>query len=115
MTDLNLDGMAIAPGVVETIVSIAIREVEGVASVGAPGVGGLRAVFSNKSTGQGIDIVANDDDTLTVSVRIDVYYGTVLPKVAEAVRAAVADAVTTQIGLTVSCVDVYIDGIQFAD
>ncbi|MEG0072185.1 MAG: Asp23/Gls24 family envelope stress response protein [Raoultibacter sp.] len=115
MTDLNLDGMAIAPGVVETIVSIAVKEVEGVACVGSSGVSGLRAVFSNKPMGQGIDIAANDDDTLNISVRIDVYYGSVLPKVAEAVRVAVVDAVTAQIGLTVSCVDVYIDGIQFTN
>ena len=28
MSELNLEGMAIAPGVVETIVSIAVREVD---------------------------------------------------------------------------------------
>ncbi|MEG0845280.1 MAG: Asp23/Gls24 family envelope stress response protein [Eggerthellaceae bacterium] len=115
MTDLNLDGMAIAPGVVETIVSLAVKEVEGVASVGNSGMGGLRAVFASKPTGQGIDIVVNEDDTLTVSVRVDVYYGAVLPQVAETIRGAVCDAVTTQIGLAVACVDVYIDGIQFVD
>ncbi|MEG2459441.1 MAG: Asp23/Gls24 family envelope stress response protein, partial [Raoultibacter sp.] len=99
----------------ETIVSIAVKEVEGVASVGSSGVGGLRAVFGNKPMAQGIDIVANDDDTLTVSVRIDVYYGSVLPTIADAVRVAVVDAVASQIGLTVSSVDVYVDGIQFAE
>ena len=41
MNELNLDGMALAPGVVETIVSIAANEVEGVASVGSAAAGGL--------------------------------------------------------------------------
>ena len=31
MSELNVEGMALAPGVVETIVSIAVSEVEGVA------------------------------------------------------------------------------------
>ncbi|MEG2850152.1 MAG: Asp23/Gls24 family envelope stress response protein [Raoultibacter sp.] len=48
-------------------------------------------------------------------MRVDVYYGAVLPQVAEAIRLAVCDAVTTQVGLSVACVDVYIDGIQFTD
>ena len=39
MNELNLDGMALAPGVVETIVSIAANEVEGVASVGSAAAG----------------------------------------------------------------------------
>ena len=46
MTDLNIDGMAIAPGVVETIVSIAANEVDGVASVGPSATSGLRAMFA---------------------------------------------------------------------
>ena len=37
MSELNVEGMALAPGVVETIVSIAVSEVEGVACVGSAG------------------------------------------------------------------------------
>ena len=33
--ELSVEGMSIAPGVVETIISIAANEVEGVASVGS--------------------------------------------------------------------------------
>ena len=45
MTELNVDGMALAPGVVETIVSIAANEVEGVACIGPSTTSGLRSVF----------------------------------------------------------------------
>ena len=116
MSELNLDGMALAPGVVETIVSIAVGEVEGVASVGSAGSAnrGIRTVLGAKPSMQGIEVTGDSANDLQVSVRIDVYYGCVLPEVAAAVRAAVADAVASQVGATVSSVDVYIDGIQFA-
>ena len=114
MTDLNIDGMAIAPGVVETIVSIAANEVDGVASVGPSATSGLRAMFASKPSTQGIDIAVDDEEKLCVSVRIDVYYGHVLPELAAQVRMAVADAVASQVGIQVASVDVYIDDIQFA-
>ena len=114
MTDLNIDGMAIAPGVVETIVSIAVGEVEGVASVGPSSTSSLRAVFASKPAPQGIDIALDEEDKLHVSVRVDVYYGFALPELAAKVRQAVVDAVASQVGIPVGAVDVYIDGIQFA-
>ncbi len=115
MSDLNIDGMAVAPGVVETIVSIAVADVEGVASVGgaSAATGVLRGVLGAKPSTQGIEVTADENDKLQISVRIDVYYGQVLPDVATAVRQAVADAVASQVGVTVGSVDVYIDGIQF--
>ena len=90
MNELNLDGMALAPGVVETIVSIAANEVEGVASVGSAAAGGLRSVFGAKPSTQGIDIAVDEDDKLVISVRVDVYYGYVLPDLAANLRQAVA-------------------------
>lgn len=114
MTELNLEGMALAPGVVETIVSIAVNEVDGVASVGPSGTGGLRSVFASKSLTQGVDIAVDENDKLRISVRIDVYYGYVLPDLAAHVRQAIADAVASQVGIPVGSIDVYIDGIQFA-
>ena len=109
MSELNVEGMALAPGVVETIVSIAVSEVEGVACVGSAGAQGrgIRAVFGQKPSTQGIEITVNED--------IEVYYGFVLPEVASSLRQAVADAVASQVGVEVASVDVYIDGIQFAE
>ncbi len=115
MAELNLKGMALADGVVETIVAIAVEGVDGVASVGGSANGGLRSVFASRPHTQGIEVLANDDDTLSIAVRIEVYGGTVLPDVAAEVRSSVADAVLSQIGLTVGSVDVYIDAVQFAN
>jgi|APDOM4702015159_1054818.scaffolds.fasta_scaffold07791_2 uncharacterized alkaline shock family protein YloU len=114
MSDLNLEGMALADGVVETIISIAVQDIDGVASVGnANSPAGLLAAFQAKPATQGIEVMANDDDTVSVAIRIEVFYGHALPDVADKVRTAIADAVLTQIGVKVGSVDVYIDGIRF--
>lgn len=116
MSELNLQGMAIAPGVVETIVSIAVREVEGVAAVGSASTkGNLRSMLGGKPSTQGIELDVDEDGKLVIDAHIDVYYGQVLPEVADRVRNAIADAVASQVGVEVALVDVYIDGIQFAE
>ena len=112
MTELNVDGMALAPGVVETIVSIAANEVEGVACIGPSTTSGLRSVFGSKPSTQGIDITVDEEDKLHISIRVD--YGYVLPDLAANIRQAISDAVTSQVGIPVGSVDVYIDGMQFA-
>ena len=104
--ELYVDGLGLAPGVMETIVAIAAKEVEGVASVGS-------SRFAAKPAGQGIDVSMNEEQGVDVAVHIDVFYGKPIPQVAEAVRQTVADAVATQVGFTVSSVDVYVDGIRF--
>lgn len=110
MSELNLEGMAIAPGVVETIVSLAVRDVDGVVSVGS--ASGLR-LFGGRPSAQGIEVTVDENDELHVDVHVDVRYGASLPQVAENIRTSVADAVTTQVGLSVAAVDVYVEAIQF--
>ena len=71
MSDLNVDGMALAPGVVETIVSIAVAEVDGVASVGGASAAnrGIRAALGSKPATAGIQVAPGEDDALQISVR----------------------------------------------
>ena len=115
MKDLTVDGMAIAPGVIDTIVSIAVGEVEGVASVGPNAVSSIRSKLAQKPSSQGIEVSVDENDALVIAVRVEVYFGYALPDVAAAIREAVDRAVSSQIGLAVGSVDVYVDGIQFAD
>lgn len=114
MTDLNIDGMVIAPGVVDTIVSLAARDVDGVASVGDPTTSGIMTLIGGgKPSTQGVEVQVDEDDKLHVTVSLFVKSGFVLPDLAANVRQAIADAITTQVGAEVSAVDVFIDGIQF--
>ena len=114
MKDLNVEGMSLASGVVETIVSIAANEVEGVASVGSYAASGIRSKLMAKPSTSGIDVETLEDGKLHVTLHVEVYHGYVLPDLAASLRQAIADALLVQVGLEVVAVDVYIDGIQFA-
>ena len=113
MTDLNIDGMNIAPGVVETIVSLAVQDVEGVAGVGDSATNSLLTFIGGKPYTQGVEIDVDENNELRISVRLYVKSGVVLPDLAATVRQSIADAVNTQVGAKVGSVDIYIDGIQF--
>ncbi len=114
MSDINTDGMAIAPGVMETIVTLAVRDVPGVVSVGtAPS--GIRSLLSFKQSDQGVSVTFNEDDSVSVMVSIQVVSGHSLDEVAATIRSTVADAILSQVGLKVSRVDINVDGIQFQD
>ena len=114
MAELSIAGMELAEGVVETIVALAVKDVEGVANLG--GVSGANAILATIGSippWQGIE-ARNGEEGLVIDVHVDVHFGHVLPTVADAVRAAAVDAVRTQVGVPVERVDVYIDNIQFA-
>lgn len=113
MTDLNIAGMNIAPGVMETIVSLAACDVDGVVSVGDPTASGIRALIGGKPSTQGVEIDVDENNNLHASIRLFTKSGYILPDVAAAVRQSVADAVYNQVGAKVASVDIYIDGILF--
>ena len=107
MPDINTESMAIAPGVVET-------NVAGVASVGAA-PSGIRSLLSFKQSVQGVSVNVSHDNTVDVAVSLRVQSGRSLNEIADNVRKSVADAVLSQVGLTVSRVDIRVDGIVFQD
>ena len=113
MKEIAVDGVVIAPSVLETIVTIAAKDVEGVACIGASPTEGLMGIISSKPVAPGVEFENNEKGQLVVGVHIDVVYGVVLPDVAARVRAVVAEALETQLNTTVGAVDVYIDGIKF--
>ncbi len=112
--EVSVEGVSLAPGVVETIISIAVKDINGVASVGTTSTGGLLSLFpSSKPATDGIEIDKTDDGRLLVAVHLEATYGSVLPEIAAEVRSAVAEAVRIQVGVEVAAVDVYIDAIRF--
>lgn len=115
MSDINTSNMSLGPGVIETIISIAANEVEGVASVGSYTANGIRSMLKAAPSTSGIEVSLDDDDRVRVDIHVDVYNGYILPDLAANLRQAISDAVLVQIGLEVSAVDIYVDGIQFAN
>ena len=91
--EIYVDGLGIAPGVVDTIVIMAAREVEGVAGIGsaASTLPGIKAVLGGQQPqASGVEIVS-DEDGLAVSVRMQVAYGYRLTDVAAKVDSAFED------------------------
>lgn len=113
--EIRLEGLGVAPGVLDTIVTVATECVEGVAAVGAPGIAGLVQKGSRKGSARAVDVSVGDDGSLSAVVHIQVSYGQRLREVAEAVQAAVVEALTSQVGIPVAGVDVYVDSLVFAE
>ena len=112
--ELRLEGLGVAAGVLDTIVTVAVEGVEGVAAVGAPGLAGL-VQKGSKGASRAVDVCTNEDGSLTATIHLQVLYGHPLKDVANNVQAAVADAVSSQVGVSMAAVDVFIDGIVFAE
>lgn len=114
--EIYVDGLGIAAGVVDTIIALAAAEVEGVAGIGSGNsFSGLKAKFGGRqSVSTGVE-VSTFEDGISVGIRMQVFYGYRLTDVAAAVREAVADAVLSQVGTSVKAVDVFIDGVVFAE
>ncbi len=115
---IKLEGIEIAPGVAETIISLAAAEVEGVAGVGAAGA--ISTILASFNAGKaiptaGIKLSVDDANKVAVEITIQAYYGYRLVEVADNVRAAVADALKGQIGAEVASVDIYVDGLAFEE
>ena len=113
-----VNGITIAPGVVETIVSLAAAEVPGVAGVGTAGP--ISAIAAALNAGKsvpsaGIKLKVNEDNAVEVKITIQAYYGYRLADVAAKVRAAIADALKGQIGADTVSVDVFVDGLAFEE
>ena len=115
---IELDGVSIAPGVVETIISLAAAEVPGVSGVATAGA--ISAIAAAFNAGKaipttGIKLAKGEDGKLSVEITIQAYYGYRLTEVAENVRLAIADAIKGQTGADVASVDVYVDGLSFEE
>jgi len=111
--EIQVGDLSLAPGVLETIVTLAAREVEGVAQVcGSQGLAQLAQKAVNKQAARSVS-VSTEQDAVTVALHIEVEYGSSLKVVARNVQAAVAEAIRHQVGADVAAVDVFVDAIQF--
>lgn len=108
--EITLDGMKIAPSVLDTIVTMAVQGVEGVVcSSSGQGISGLM----NRAAGKAVDFSLSDKGEVSVAVHVTAVYGTPLMDIGKKVKAEVADAIKSQVGASVASVDVFIDGIEF--
>ena len=112
--EIRLEGLGVAPGVLDTIVTVAAECVEGVAAVGAPGIAGL-VQKGRKGASRAVDVTVDEAGALSATIHVQVLYGARLREVASAVQSSVRDALVSQVGVEVACVDVFVDGLVFPE
>jgi uncharacterized alkaline shock family protein YloU len=101
--------------VVQTIIALAVKDIDGIVQVGNPPARLLSAVLRSTPANQGIDLRQDENGELTVGVHVTVRYGRALGDIADDIREAVFEAITTQTSMGVQAVDVYVDGIRFTE
>ena len=106
------DGIKISNDVVAVIAGVAVSEVPGVASMSGGFAGGISEVLSGKKNmSKGIKVDA-DEKEVKIDVNIIVEYGSRIPDVAFEIQNRVKKAVETMTGLSVSGVNVHVQGVK---
>ena len=97
---------------VAVIAGVAVSEVQGVYEMSGGFAGGISEVLSGKKNlAKGIKVEINEKTT-KIDVNIIVEYGTRIPDVAFEIQNKVKKAVETMTGLTVSEVNVHVQGVN---
>ncbi len=99
--------------VVMTIAAAAVREVDGIVSLGGVPVEELSGKISRKNVGKGIRVTLGED-SVEVECSLVVLYGHSVVEIARNVQNGVANAIESMAGLKVSHVDVNIIGISMS-
>ncbi len=118
--DANGNGSVVfATDVIATIAGLAATEVEGVASMsGNAGSSSLADIFTRKNQNsrnltRGVRVDLGENNSVTIHLTIVVDYGSPIPEVAGNIQENVKKAIETMSGLTVSSVDVHVQGVSF--
>jgi uncharacterized alkaline shock family protein YloU len=107
--ELSLEGLDIAPGVVETMVQLAAGQVDGVVCIDTSALGKLSRSI------KAVEVALDEDGRFVVTIHITALYGRPLRQLGAAMQDAVSDALESQTGHSASRVDVFIDAIQFPE
>ncbi|MEG0371993.1 MAG: Asp23/Gls24 family envelope stress response protein [Clostridium sp.] len=100
----------IASDVITVIASMAAAEVKGVASLGGKDFAEKIGV---KSATKGVKVQVNEEDT-TIDIHLVIEYGEKILDVASKVQQNVKKSVETMSGLSVSCVNIHVQGITMS-
>lgn len=113
--ELNIAGITISDNVIATIVTIAAESIEGVAYVNGHNVATslLTLITSKPTVVQDTVTCEVVDGKLEVTLPVAVFFGYPFTQLADAIRTAVAEAITTQVGVEVGAVNVCIDELVF--
>lgn len=106
----SLGTVQIAPEVIEVIIGIAARKVDGVYSMRGTLANNFSELFGRQSRGKGVRL-NQDEQGLKVDVYAYLNYGVSVPKVAEQIQEKVKQQVMFMTNLTLDQVDVHVQGV----
>ncbi|MCR4840760.1 MAG: Asp23/Gls24 family envelope stress response protein [Lachnospiraceae bacterium] len=109
--DNEFGEVEIADDVIASIAGLAATEVEGVASMNGNITRETLAKLGIRNASKGVKIDVQEN-LVNVSLTLSMRYGYSIPKTSEEVQKKVKDSVENMTGLSVSCVDVRISGIE---
>lgn len=112
--DINNDkgSIKIADDVVGVIAGLAATEVEGVAGMSGGIVGGIAEMLGRKNLSKGVKVEVSDKEA-KVDLYMIINYGVRIPDVAWNVQENVKKAIENMTGLSVTEVNIHIQGVSF--
>ena len=102
----------ISEDVIITIVSLAVREVEGVIGICTTPGNDIVELLGKKNWGAGIKLHIDADSQIHIDCNIQVAYGQNVVEVAYAAQEAVAAAIESMTGVKVADVNINVCGIE---
>lgn len=115
ISEANNEEIKIADDVVSVIAGKAVSEISGVAGMAGGFAGGISEVFSGKKNlSKGIKVDVGEKE-VKIDVNIIVEYGARIPDVAFEIQNRVKKTVETMTGLTVTSVNVHVQGVNIPE
>ena len=115
ISEANNEEIKIADDVVSVIAGKAVSEISGVAGMAGGFAGGISEVFSGKNNlSKGIKVDVGEKE-VKIDVNIIVEYGARIPDIAFEIQNRVKKAVETMTGLTVTSVNVHVQGVNIPE
>ncbi|MCJ1688023.1 Asp23/Gls24 family envelope stress response protein [Rathayibacter sp. VKM Ac-2927] len=107
-TETSTGKNTIADGVVEKVAGIAARQVAGVHDLGggaARAIGAIRNAINAQDRGQGISVEVGEKQ-VAADITVVAEYPVALQKLADSIRSAVSEAISSVVGMEVTEVNV---------
>ena len=101
-----------ADEVVATIASLAVTDVDGVASLAGGMVEGISEMLGKKSLTKGVKVEVGTEEA-AVDITVSIRYGYRIKEVCEKIQAAVKSAIENMTGLRVVEINVFVQSVVF--
>jgi len=110
----SLGRIEVAPAAIANIVNHAVRQCYGVVGMANKNLADGIARLLSKDSRQGIEIAINGKD-IVIDVYVIVEYGMRISAVANSVKNTVSFHVQQALGIPVTAVNVYVQGLRFSE